>query len=156
MASRPKVPKQTQTTKSDRPAPTPQDRDNSASLSLTRVEKHFSGPLPPPEILGLYNAVVPGMAERLLTAFEAQQAHRHQLELETVRNGIWRSRNGLWCGLAVALGALIVAGAAIVTRQQIAGAIIGGGTLVGIVTLFVTGQRSQRKERDARIEQLTK
>lgn len=96
------------------------------------------------------------MAERLLAAYESQQAHRHQLELETVRHGIWRSRYGLWCGLAVALGALMVAGTAIVKDQQIAGAIIGGGTLVGIVALFVTGQHGQRKEREARMDALTK
>lgn len=88
------------------------------------------------------------MAERLLAAFESLQAHRHQLELETVRHGIWRSKYGLWCGLAVALGALMIAGAAIAKDQQVAGAVIGGGTLVGVVTLFVTRQHGQRKERE--------
>jgi hypothetical protein len=96
------------------------------------------------------------MAERLLAAFESQQAHRHQLELETVRHGIWRSKNGLWCGLAVALGALLLAGAAIAKDQQVAGAVIGGGTLVGIVTLFVTGQHGQRKEHEGRLGKLTR
>ncbi|MFM7039641.1 MAG: DUF2335 domain-containing protein [Planctomycetaceae bacterium] len=85
--------------------------------------------MPHPQILGFYNEIVPGMAERLLAAYKSQRAHRHQLELETVRHGIWRSRYGLWCGLAVALGALMVAGTAIVKDRQIAGAIIGGGTL---------------------------
>jgi len=129
MSGRSKVHKRTSPAKVETPESGVQRSSKSQSVSLTSVEQHFSGPLPPPQILGLYNEIVPGMAERLLAAYESQQAHRHQLELETVRHGIWRSRYGLWCGLTVALGALMVAGTAIVKDQQIAGAIIGGGTL---------------------------
>lgn len=156
MSGRAKVPKKTGPAKVQTRESGQQRSGESSSVSLTRVEQHFSGPLPPPQILGLYNEIVPGMAERLLAAFESQQAHRHQLELETVRHGIWRSKNGLWCGLAVALGALLLAGAAIAKDQQVAGAVIGGGTLVGIVTLFVTGQHGQRKEHEGRLGKLTR
>lgn len=133
----------------------PQKNDGSTSqevarLSVTRQSYSFSGPLPPPEVMGLYEQLIPGAAERLLTAFENQQNHRHSLENRVVDAGVRRSWAGLWCALAVALAGIAVAGLAVIYAQQWAASVIGGGTLVGLVTVFVTGRSQQEKERTTR------
>ena len=74
----------------------------------------FSGPIPAPHVLGLYNEVLPGSAERLLAAFESQQSHRQSLETKVVDSGIKRAWYGLWCALAVSLAGIGVSGIAVV------------------------------------------
>ena len=121
-----------------------------ARVSVTRQSYSFSGPLPPPEVMGLYDQLIPGAAERLLVAFENQQSHRFGLENRVVDAGITRAWYGQWCGLAVALAGISAAALAVIYAQQWAAAIIGGGTLLGIVTVFVTGRSQQEKERTTR------
>jgi uncharacterized membrane protein len=36
----------------------------------------YSGPLPPPEAMAKYEAILPGFTDRLLTNFEKQSTHR--------------------------------------------------------------------------------
>jgi uncharacterized membrane protein len=40
----------------------------------------FSGPLPPPSILGKYNDILPNGAERIMKMAENQSTHRIELE----------------------------------------------------------------------------
>ena len=126
----------------------------SARMAVTRQSYSFSGPLPPPEVMGLYNALIPNAAERLLAAFEGQQQHRQGLENRVVNAGIKRSWWGLWCALSVSLAGIGVSALAVVFQQQIAASVIGGGTLVGLVTAFITGRSQQEKERTKRRDAL--
>lgn len=124
-------------------------------LKVTRETSYsFSGPIPPPQVLGLYNEVLPGCAERLLTAFESQQAHRQSLEKQVVDSGITRAWYGLWCALAVSLAGIGVSALAVIYGQAIPASVIGGGVLLGLATVFITGRSSQEKERTNRRESL--
>nr|DAR22085.1 MAG TPA: putative membrane protein [Caudoviricetes sp.] len=44
------------------------------------VQQHFSGPIPPPEILSGYEQIHPGFADRIISMAEKQSAHRQGLE----------------------------------------------------------------------------
>lgn len=55
--------------------------DVSARVSMASRAERFEGPLPHPETLAAYERVRQGLGDRLVTAFEQQQAHRHALEL---------------------------------------------------------------------------
>lgn len=122
---------------------------------MTRETSYsFSGPIPPPHVLGLYNDVLPGCAERLLTAFESQQTHRQSLEKMVVESGIKRSWYGLWCALTVSLAGISVSALAVAYGQTIAASVIGGGVLLGLATVFITGRSAQEKERISRRDSL--
>jgi uncharacterized membrane protein len=54
----------------------------------------YRGPLPPPELFGQYDSVVPGAADRILAMAEKEQAHRHN----------WEMRHLLWDGATNVLG----------------------------------------------------
>lgn len=64
---------------SGRPRPLSVNPDTlppSQRASLIHAQMEFSGPLPPPQILGQYDEVLPGAAERILRMAEKQQDHR--------------------------------------------------------------------------------
>src|SRR5262245_44679833 len=73
----------------------------------TIVHQHFSGPLPPPELLGQYDKVAPGSAERIIKKFESQTAHRIKLESILVWSESIKEVGGLVCGFVIAMTAII-------------------------------------------------
>jgi uncharacterized membrane protein len=120
-------------------------------VSQSRLEMR-SGPMPDAEELARYESVVPGAAERIMKTYEAQVAHRHYLERITVESGVSRSRQGLVAGFIISMTAMVITVIALLTGHEIAGTVIGGGSLVGLVTVFFTGRAQQRAERRDRDE----
>jgi len=102
--------------------------------------RHFEGPLPPPDVLEKYEAVTPGFAERIVKMAEAEQAHRHTLESTVVEKSFKEAergqRYGLWIGVVAIVAGSITAG----MGATIAGSIIGGGGVIGLVSVFVLGR----------------
>lgn len=124
--------------------------------SLTATAESFSGPIPPPAILEQYNTIVPNAAERILKMAENQASHRHQIESKVIDSEIKNSRTGLHYGLIIGLAAII--GGTICTLKgfQIAGGVIGGTGITGLVGVFVYGSHQRRKEREHRLEMMKK
>lgn len=124
--------------------PAPQQADivqaEYAGVSLTA--EVWSGPLPHPGTLERYEKLIPGSAERLLTAFERQVAHRHSLDNRESRRLDW----GLVAAfLAVVM--IITAGAILIyLGHDWAGAGMIGVNIVGLAAVFISGA-SRRKER---------
>jgi uncharacterized membrane protein len=63
----------------------------------------FAGPLPPPAILRDYEAVIPGLGERIVRMAEKEGDHRRAVETQLVNLSGW----GLACATAICLVALI-------------------------------------------------
>lgn len=107
----------------------------------------YSGPLPPPSDLAQYDAIVPGMAERLLTKFEQQGAHRMSLETHVIHSDATRANWGLAAAFVFGLALLGASVYLIVNGYEMAG-------IVAIVTEFLTygglflyGSETRRRER---------
>lgn len=106
----------------------------------------FSGPLPPPALLKEYSDIVKNGAERIFQMTEKQSAHRMQLEDHAIREELEQSRRGQNFGFALGvLGLILATILALMGHETIAG-IFGTTTIVGLVTVFVVGKRSQKKE----------
>lgn len=82
---------------------------------------------------------------------ESQSKHRQALELKVINSDIEDSRRGLIFGLVIGL-AVVGGTICTITGHQIGGSIIGGGGLTGLVSVFVYGSRSRRKEREQRLK----
>src|SRR5262245_27976284 len=85
------------------PGPPP-SRPHTASpvqqiVRQTATVEAFSGPMPSPRILGEYNEIVPGAAERILKLFEEQVHHRFALDRSEIR----RTWAGLIAGFVIAM-----------------------------------------------------
>lgn len=107
----------------------------------------FSGPLPPPATLQRYSEVIDNGAERIFQMAERNQAHRHELEQAAIRSEIRTAERGVVWGGVIALAGLACAGFLGWMGHEGAAGIVGGGTLATMVTAFVYGTRSRRKER---------
>jgi uncharacterized membrane protein len=114
-----------------------------------------SGPLPAPEVLADYDAVVPGAAKIIISQFTKQSDHRMGLESTALKWEIIRANAGLIMGGIVALAFLGVAAFLIYNDHDWAGAALGTVDLASIAAIFVIGTSGQREERKARLAMLT-
>lgn len=106
------------------------------------------GPLPDPNTLAKYEEICPGAADRILTMAEQQASHRQDIERVAVRSGsrdsIWGIASGLIIGLATTVSGTII----VLNGHEWPGAFLGASGLIGLVSVFVYGTRSNRKERE--------
>ncbi|SRR6266513_1631336 len=115
----------------------------------------MSGPLPPPQQLAGYDAIVPGAAERILQMAERQATHRQGLERTALDGALRRSSTGMRTATGLAAGFLVVSAALIASGHDAAGAALGTVDFVGMVTAFIYGTASGRSERLRRARILT-
>jgi uncharacterized membrane protein len=103
------------------------------------------GGLPDPAILEGYEKIVHGSAARILAAFEAESAHRRKLEEIAQAAQIADTRRGQFFGLLIGLAAIISGAMTAIYGHEWAGGFIGGGGVIGLVSVFVIG-RARRSE----------
>jgi uncharacterized membrane protein len=120
------------------------------SHSIERVERRLecSGPLPHPEILDGYDKVLHGSANRILKMAEKQLDHRISIENKLVDGENQSRLLGLVAGFLIAtlgLGGAVYLGYNGKTWES---GIMSGGTLVGLVTVFVKGSSNNNQEKE--------
>ena len=125
------------------------DKQPQSSVSRRAIEASitYAGPLPHPSLLREFDNIVPGSAERIIQMAEKQVEHRQFLEKTVVTGDSRRAFYGLWVGAFVALCVLAGAVFLIYTGHDIAGAVVGGLDIVGLVSVFVYGTARRRSER---------
>ncbi|MBW1721272.1 MAG: DUF2335 domain-containing protein [Deltaproteobacteria bacterium] len=120
------------------PVPTPNTQGAQiAQISGTR----FAGPIPPPDLLKGYDDIIPGAAERILRMAEEEAAYAHRMNQLTLELSAKEVKRGQVSGFGVAIAAFIVATVALFLGLEKAAMTIGGTTIVGLVTVFVTGRK---------------
>ena len=114
----------------------------------------WSGPLPAPADLQLFEEIVPGAADRILTLTEKQSEHRMSLERSVVSENLKQSKLGLIAGFV--LSAMVIFGGIflIYLGHDWAGGILISINLVGLAGVFVYGSRSHRAQRRERHDTL--
>lgn len=135
-------------------------RGRTSHLIVEKSEHRFSGPLPPPDLLRQYDAIVPDAANRIIAMAEGQAAHRRQLEdratdaiIEDTRAERLERKRGQFYGFTIGITG-ITAGALIVIFANnsvgiIAGTALSGGTIVTLVSIFVIGLREKGGKEDS-------
>lgn len=121
------------------------DLDPGSLMSVSASQEIHSGPLPHPSYLGAYEHILPGSAHRILTMAEKQADHRMAVESQWFQSEGQIKKQGSIFGLVVALvgmGGAIYLGAIGNTPASIA---MGTGTVGGLVTVFVTGNKDKDK-----------
>lgn len=110
---------------------------------LIKKEESFSGPLPHPEHFKKYNQIVPGSANRLLKMTEDDLKHIHTIQNSQMSIEKIATIGGLIAGWTIAIIALVGSGYLILENHDIAGTVLGTGTLTTLVGVFVYGRKSQ-------------
>ena len=101
-------------------------------------------PFPSPEQLKEYEAVMPGLAQRLITQAEKQTDHRIEIESRLVNSGIRKSTLGLIFGFLI--GSIGIGGGFYLTAigYNVIGVIFSSATLVSMVSTFIYGSQSKK------------
>ncbi len=121
--------------------------DNPATpRHLTQQITQYQGPIPRAEDLRAYELVVPGLADRIVHMAESETLHRHEMETVTVQSTFRERARGQRYGLAIGIVGVLAGAACVLTGHDWAGAGIGGGTVVSLVSAFVYGRRMESKE----------
>ncbi len=68
------------------------------------------------------------------------------IEKTVIKSDISQSNRGQWLGFIVALLFWIAAFILSLKGHEVVAGILGGTTIVGLVTVFVTGKKIQKKE----------
>jgi uncharacterized membrane protein len=119
-------------------------------------QQSFSGPLPAPEHLREYEEIVPGLANRLVVAWEKQSDHRQGLETTVVHGNVRAQTRGAYLGFIIAL-VLVSAGVWLIRDGFVVpGTTIATTTAVSLAGVFVYGRREQRSEREAKRQELVR
>lgn len=120
-------------------------RGRAVQILLARSTSH-TGPIPSPEAFERYGQTLGNAPDRILRMAEKQSDHRIEVERQAIRRQLNQSGAGQ---ILAALLAICCIGAAtwlsLHDHDTVAG-IIGGTTVVGLVTVFVYGKKSQQKD----------
>lgn len=107
----------------------------------------YNSPIPPPEILAGYNAVIPGGAERILAMAEKQTDHRIDIEKQAVGGENFRATAGIFAALVIALSGLWTAYSLAMNGHEATAIAVAGMDFASLVGAFVFGRLHQAKER---------
>jgi len=124
----------------------PGENENRSGGIVSR--QFFSGPLPLPSILREYNEIQPDFAERLLRLTEEEARHRHEITRRSQSMAAVETFIGQLFGLIVALSAFGASAWFAYLGHPVSASVIGGTTILGLVSVFVTGRRWRQSETD--------
>lgn len=120
----------------------PADSDPSVVM---RAEQ-WQGPLPPPAVLKQYDAVIDGLAERLVSTMEREQSHRHAMEREMLRtHNAMYSRGQFIAGLVAIT--CIASGFVLGTQGHTSIAIAFVTSGLGQVVIAFLGERKDKTDK---------
>ena len=121
---------------------------NGTKMNIIVSRYRHSGPIPDPITLKGYENICPGAADRIITMAENQAKHRQEIGKISIRSRTGDSKMGIIFGFILAL-ATIISGTVTIWHGHVwSGAILGSAGPVGIVSAFIYGTRSNRKERE--------
>lgn len=118
-------------------------------LSVSTEYRH-SGPIPDPMTLERYELLLPGAADRILTMAENQSEHRRDIERIVIKSRARDSLLGVIFGFILAIMTIVAGTYVVIKGYTWSGTILGSAGLVGLVSVFVYGTRSARKERNSK------
>lgn len=124
-------------------------------MSAMRAE-HYSGPLPPPQMLEQYNKVIPNGAERIMAMAEKQLDHRHELESVVIKRRASSERLGTHYAFILAIFFGIGAIYLLRLGYSIAGITVLIGEIVALAGVFITGRYMQKRENEKKLEAFTR
>jgi uncharacterized membrane protein len=105
--------------------------------------QQWAGPLPHPEALERFDALVPGAANRIITMAENDAKHLQNMEVAHSNLQHSERRLGQVFAFFIAIAALSASAFLGYTGHEVTASIVGGTTVLGLVTAFIVGRSSK-------------
>jgi uncharacterized membrane protein len=113
---------------------------------VTQVISAYSGPLPHPDHLRQYESIKPGFAERIFARMEAEQKHRHRIELDEAQVDNRNATIGLFLGFVVSVALIGSAIYCATIGATAIGVALVGASALGLVRTLGSGSRSSKNQ----------
>ncbi|MCD4830777.1 MAG: DUF2335 domain-containing protein [Anaerohalosphaeraceae bacterium] len=117
------------------------------------VEQHFSGPLPPPQVLSQYDEIIPNGAERIMVMAEKQGEHRRTLEKTALDTDSRNSLLGVIFAFVIGIVTVVTGAIVIIKGHSWPGTLLGSAGLIGLVSVFIYGTQQKRQERKSKADE---
>lgn len=104
---------------------------------------HFSGPIPPPDILERYDQISPGSAERILAMAEQEAEHTSKIESTLVQQRGREVFLGQIFGFSIGIISIAAGAYIVISGHPVSGAVIGSVGVVGLVSAFIMGREQK-------------
>lgn len=104
--------------------------------------EHYEGPLPHPQILAQYNAIVPGSAQAIIDDFKTNTESIRELRKIELEAAIERDKRGQW--MAFALG-LLTLGVAVLAITFDYPWVAGGSLFITVATITANIAQKNKK-----------
>ncbi|MBT7857944.1 MAG: DUF2335 domain-containing protein [Nitrospinaceae bacterium] len=104
-----------------------------------------SRPLPAPQILGQFNEIVPGAAERLITTAETEGEHRRSMERRFLKYSFWRELLGVGSGTIVSI-VLIAMAAYVATYNTTVASFMASSSFVSAIAVILNKRAGSEQE----------
>jgi uncharacterized membrane protein len=105
--------------------------------------------LPTARALKEFNEALPGSGERILAVFERAIEHSQKMEQQAQEARIRLASRGQIFGLVIGLAAITAGAITGSLGSEWAGSAIGGGGVIGLVSVFVLGKMPWRKKEES-------
>lgn len=115
----------------------PEKQNEAVRVIQTVMRKLHIGPLPAPEDFQQYEDTCPGSSGRILTMAEKNQDHRHAMERDHLRFEYRLQARGQHLAITALIFMLAVIAFALWVGQPIAAGVLGGATILGVVSMFL-------------------
>ncbi len=106
-----------------------------------------SGPIPSPEVLAKYEAINPGIVDVIINTYQAQVAHRIEIEKSVIESQNKLSHKGQNYAFLISVIAIICGTFLILNGKNIFGIISIVSALAGLTSAFIYGKYSDKQER---------
>ena len=100
----------------------------------------FSGPMPHPSVLEGYERLVKGAAERILVMAESDAKHQQEIEFAALRAAEAEVKRAQLFAFGIGITALGASMLALAMGSPGVAGVIGGSTVVGLVSVFIVGR----------------
>ena len=107
--------------------------------------RSFSGPLPPPGILEQYIRIAPDFADSIVKMAVDEQEYSHTRDNKLIEESFRVKQRGQNFALIIALVAIIGGVICILNGYQVAGSIVSGVGLSGLVSEFLGRKREEKQ-----------
>lgn len=123
----------------------PPEKKDKMLAHYMRVEKSYSGPLPPAEDFAMYEKTVPGAGDRILKMAENQSLHRQSIENKAIDAQIADVKRGQILGFIISIIVLIGGTIIISLGKDATGLSMIITALASLVGVFIIGKISEKK-----------
>lgn len=114
--------------------------ESTASGNVVRqiaMQQSWHGPLPPPQQLAEFDAITPGLADRIMKMAEEEGRHSRDVQKRALTGAITTQVVGQVFGLLIAAGCLYASYHLAMAGHDWVAGILGGGTLTTVVLAFL-------------------